>query len=158
VKVVGQLIVTIDPGLRDAGAVAMDKDRVHATMNFASKPGDGTMADTLERAFSITHVIYDFVQEVMPDVVVIEGWEDQFYKGPMSNAWGTVAVIAYLGASFPNAVWQLPSEALIPTKDYRDLWKARGKKGAGILLGDNAITNAHLRSAASHGVYYFTTH
>ena len=149
------IIAAVDPGLANTGIVVMDKDRVYATTTLHSVGKTNSWEETRSRAQKMAVDIVSFIRASEAEHAIVESFEQQSYKGVTKKSWATVLVLAYLDVALSGAaVWQTPSEALKDTKDYRDLWKACGDKGAGILLGDKAITNEHLRSAASHGIYY----
>lgn len=153
-----RLVVGIDPGIANTGVVLLRMGRLELARSFTTAPGDDLpFCDVLRRAWEQTNAVEQLLDTLYREDlhVAVESYED---FGPhlrgAKNRWMTPMLLPLLDIGIrglgARIYWQSPREVLTATKGYREHWKS-GRRG--LVLGDECLTNEHLRSAACHAVH-----
>lgn len=158
-------LLAVDPGLANTGLVMFDGRRIVdvATVRSAALSTRPQFADCVKRAEETAREITQVVQRMgVPDVTAVELYRD--IPGALRNAsnrWTTPLAIGVMVPALRaltetgEIAWQDPETVMTAYAQAVRLW-ALGQKG--IVTGDVALRNEHLRSAAAHGMFYLDTH
>jgi len=158
-------LLAVDPGLANTGLVMFDGKRIvdTATIRSAALSTRPQFADCVKRAEQSAREITQAVERMgRPDITCVELYRD--IPGALRNAanrWTTPLVIGVMVPALHaltetgEIVWQDPETVMTCYAQAVRLW-ALGQRG--IVTGDTALRNEHLRSAAAHGMYYLDTH
>lgn len=152
-------IIAIDPGTAHTGIVYMDSRRVISAKTIAYRR---TVRDDqsalMERAANIARQIDEWAADKPHDAMVIEGFVG--YPGRQGGyTFQTPYLCGYLHAALSdeNIVIQTSRQVLNPrSRGNTAEYKALMERGMSPLPGCELCTNDHLRSAACHGIYYYS--
>lgn len=158
-------LLAVDPGLANTGLVMFDGKRIvdTATIRSAALSTRPQFADCVNRAEESSRELARVVDRMgKPDLIVAELYRDipGTLRGAM-NRWTTPLAIGVMVETMHaltetgEIVWQDPELVMTRYSQTVRLW-ALGQHG--IVTGDTALRNEHLRSAAAHGLFYLDTH
>lgn len=154
-------ILAIDPGLANTGLVLF-VDGCITDVQTVTTAGSGHHTDftaAIDRSVEIAARVRAFATRHEADTAVVELYRD--IPGPLRNAanrWTTPLLIGWLGSKLDDAglpiVWQDPECVMRAYGGLMRAWSMPRRKRDSAIAGDRLLTNAHLRSAAAHGVAY----
>ena len=134
-----------------------------ATVRSAALSTRPQFADCVTRAEESAHQITQVVERMgRPDITVVELYRDiPGHLRAVPNRFTTPLAIGVMVPALHaltetgEIVWQDPELVMTRYAQAVRLW-ALGQRG--IITGDEALRNEHLRSAAAHGMFYLDTH
>ena len=152
-------IIAIDPGTSNTGIVYMDERRIICCKTIAYK---GTVkidqAALKERAENIAKQVIDFAADKPHECIVIEGFVP-YQERQSAYTFQTPYLCGFLHSALKgeNIVIQTSDRVLNPKRrgNLRHL-KDQMTLGYQVWGDSDKCTNDHLRSAAVHGIYYYT--
>jgi hypothetical protein len=163
-------LLAVDPGLANAGLVLFEGKRIAdvRTCKTAPEGPRPTFTAAVQRGEEIARQIREYGAEIgTVDVVVAETYVDmggghlRMREGkPIPNRWTTPLAIGLIIPALRDLtedgeiVWQPADIVMTRYGQYKRLW-ALGQTG--VVTGDIALRNDHLRSAAAHGLFYLDT-
>lgn len=152
-------VLAVDPGLANTGLVYFESRHIAAAETIRTR-SDGPRPDwarVVERGQEIAHGIREVADRLGPvDVVVCESYRDIPGRlRTVANRWTTPLVIGLVIPTLidlaPALVWQDPERVMRAYAGAVRIWESGI---CGVVPGDRALTNEHLRSAAAHGLHY----
>ncbi len=152
-------IIAIDPGTSNTGLVFMDGKRIidAETLHYReSVKSDNYML--LHRAHDITMRIADWIAPRKHDAIVIEGFVT--YHGRQSGyTFQTPYLCGYIHAALAMEYFIIQTSRQVLNKHMKGnvaAYKTAMEQGRDVWGDCSKLTNDHLRSAACHGIYYYT--
>ena len=154
-------IIAIDPGTSNTGVVYMDDHRIidAATFHFEDKVKHDQQKLWM-RAHDIGTMLHWFMQKRPHDLVVIEGFVN--YTGMQGGyTFQTPYLVGYLHRQLEGERIEIQTSRQVLNSHVNGsaVNKGESKKQAVERWGwenSDILKNEHARSAALHGIYYFT--
>lgn len=151
-------IIAIDPGTRNTGLVYMDEARIIAckTIHFV-KPCKNDQREVMERALSIATQVSNWLVDKPHEAVVIEGFL-AYQKRQSAYTWQTPMLCGalYNELKEDNVIVQTSAEVLNPARRGNMAAEKQALAEKKEIIADvEKLRNDHLRSAATHGLYYY---
>jgi Holliday junction resolvasome RuvABC endonuclease subunit len=152
-------IISIDPGTSNTGIVYMDERRIICCKSLTYKSTVKIdQAALMERAENIAKQIIDFAADKPHECIVIEGFVP-YQERQNAHTFQTPYLCGYLHSALAGESLVIQtSDKVFNPKRRGNLKHLKEQMAQGYQVwGDSAkCTNDHLRSAAVHGIYYYT--
>ena len=151
-------IVAIDPGTSNTGLVYMDERRIICCKTITYQNTVKADQDALkQRAENIARQIAEWIADKPHDLLVMEGFMGYTNKQG-GYSYQTPYLCGYLHAALKDEriVIQTSRQVFNPrTRGNLAMIRDLMRTGAEPWAECSKCTNEHLRSAATHGIYYF---
>lgn len=152
-------IIAIDPGTSNTGLVYMDESRIldAETIHYreAVKSDQNRI---LHRAHDIALRIADWIATRPHDHIVIEGFVT--YHGRQSGyTFQTPYLCGYIHAALAMEHFVIQTSRQVLNSHMKGnvaAYKKAMEQGRDVWGDCSKLTNDHVRSAAAHGIYYYT--